>query len=418
MSRRNSFSSYGSVAKTFHWLTALLILAAFPLGYFANELAHTIQSPGFDGAQETISRATLLFSLHKTVGVAVFFVALARILWAVTQEKPGLLHPDNKPEALAAEIVHWMLYISLVAVPLTGWIHHAATTGFAPILWPFGQSLPFVAKSESVASLFGAVHGILVWTLLAALALHVAGALKHHVIDKDSTLRRMLPGSGDMPVPPAQSHSALPALAAIVVFAVVLGTGAFLGLDDDQTATATQAATSAPQPTASAETETADTSGWRVESGTLAISVVQMGSSVTGQFADWNADINFEEPTAPGPAGDVSVTISIASLTLGSVTDQAMGPDYFDQATYPTATFEGEIEKTADGYQAVGPLTIRDQSVPITLPFELTLDGDKASMRGQTTVNRLDFNIGQGTQDEGTLAFAVEISVELEATRN
>jgi polyisoprenoid-binding protein YceI len=143
-----------------------------------------------------------------------------------------------------------------------------------------------------------------------------------------------------------------------------------------------------------------------------------MGSSVTGQFADWNADINFEEPTAPGPAGDVSVTISIASLTLGSVTDQAMGPDYFDQATYPTATFEGEIEKTADGYQAVGPLTIRDQSVPITLPFELTLDGDKASMRGQTTVNRLDFNIGQGTQDEGTLAFAVEISVELEATRN
>ena len=95
-----------------------------------------------------------------------------------------------------------------------------------------------------------------------------------------------------------------------------------------------------------------------------------------------------------------------------------MGPDYFDQATYPTATFEGEIEKTADGYKAIGPLTIRDQSVPITLPFELTLDGDKASMRGQTTVNRLDFNIGQGTQDEGTLACAVEISGEREATRN
>lgn len=72
MSRANTFTSYGSVAKTFHWLTALLIFSAFPLGYIANELAHEIQSPGFDGSQAVIARATLLFSLHKTVGVAVF----------------------------------------------------------------------------------------------------------------------------------------------------------------------------------------------------------------------------------------------------------------------------------------------------------------------------------------------------------
>ncbi len=420
MSARNSFSEYGSVAKTFHWLTALLIFAAFPLGYFANELAHYIQSPDFDGSQSTISRAALLFSLHKTVGVAVFFVALLRILWAVSGEKPGLLHPDNKLEALAAEVVHWMLYGSLVAVPLTGWIHHAATTGFAPILWPFGQSLPFVPKSEPVAHLFGGMHELLVWTLAASLALHIAGALKHHVIDQDSTLRRMLPGSAAMPQPPAQSHSLLPAGVALVVFIAVLGVGSILGDDHDHEHATDHAAADATQADSAPVADEAASQvalGWQVQSGTLGISILQMGSAVEGQFSDWTAVIDFEEPSAPGPAGTVGVTIVIPSLSLGSVTDQAMGADYFDSATYPTARFEAEITKTETGYEATGPLTIRDQSVPITLPFELTLDGDTATMSGSTTVNRLDFNIGQGTQDEGTLAFAVDINVALTATK-
>jgi cytochrome b561/polyisoprenoid-binding protein YceI len=419
MSARNSFSEYGSVAKTFHWLTALLIFTAFPLGYFANELAHYIQSPDFDGSQDTISRTALLFSLHKTVGVAVFFVALLRILWAISGEKPGLLHPDNKLEALAAEVVHWMLYGSLVAVPLTGWIHHAATTGFAPIFWPFGQSLPFVPKSEEVAHLFGDAHEILVWTLAASLALHIAGALKHHVIDQDSTLRRMLPGSGKMPQPPAQTHSLRPASVALAVFVAVLTVGTFLGEAEEHE----HAAADAPDTFESDNSALVDTaesaalSGWKVQTGTLAITITQMGSAVEGQFSDWTATIDFEEPSSPGPAGKVDVTIVIPSLSLGSVTDQAMGADYFDSGTYPTARFEGEIVKTETGYEANGPLTIRDQSVPITLPFELTLEGDQATMNGSTTVNRLDFNIGQGTQDEGTLAFAVGIDVNLTATR-
>lgn len=417
MPARNTFSTYGSVTKAFHWLTALLIFSAFPLGYFANELAHHIQSPDFDGAQSTLARAALLFSLHKTVGVAVFFTALLRILWAVTQEKPGLLHPDNRPEALAAETVHWALYISLVAVPLSGWIHHAATTGFAPILWPFGQSLPFVPKSDAVAALFGGLHEILIWALAVALALHIAGALKHHVIDRDSTLRRMLPGSGQMPEPPAQRHSPLPAFAAIAGFVAILGAGTLLGLTEDHSDRVSTQAAEAPSE-ATVATAPASSGGWTVEEGTLSISILQMGSEVTGQFADWSAVIDFEDPAAPGPAGEVDVTIAIPSLSLGSVTDQAMGADYFDSATYPTARFKAMIEKTADGYQATGPLTIRDQSVALTLPFDLTLDGDRASMSGRTTVNRLDFNIGQGTQDEGTLAFAVEIAVELTAKQN
>ncbi|WP_264213748.1 cytochrome b/b6 domain-containing protein [Leisingera thetidis] len=413
MSRANTFSSYGSVAKTFHWLTALLIFSAFPLGYVANGLAHQIQSPGFDGSPAVIERATLLFSLHKTLGVTVFFTALLRILWALSQPKPGLLHPDRKAEALAAEVVHWLLYGSLVAVPLSGWIHHAATTGFAPIWWPFGQTLPFVPKSEALAELTAGVHWVLVWTLAAALGLHAAGALKHHVIDRDATLRRMLPGRGRLPQPPAQAHSLAPLLAALLVWAGALGGGAAIGVFGSREAAPEQAGGTAAPVVATVPGAT----GWTVDSGTLGLAVTQMGSQVAGSFGEWTAVVNFEEPAAPGPAGDVEVTVSIASLELGSVTAQAMGADYFDSANFPTALFKAEIEKLEDGYQAAGTLTIKDQTVPVTLPFDLELEGDRAKMTGALTLNRLDFGIGKSLADESSLAFAVEVPVALEARR-
>ncbi|MGB0905044.1 MAG: cytochrome b, partial [Mangrovicoccus sp.] len=210
----NSAQSYGTVTKALHWLTALLIISAFPLGMIAHELPY--------GTSEQLAFKATLFSLHKTVGVLSFFVALARIAWALTQPKPGLLHPDRKLEAFAAELVHWMLYGAMLLVPLTGWIHHAATTGFAPIWWPFGQNLFFVPKSEAVAGLFGGAHDIFTKLLLASVALHVAGALKHHVIDRDATLKRMLmkPVAAEVP---AQTHSRTPFFAAVAIWAAAMG---------------------------------------------------------------------------------------------------------------------------------------------------------------------------------------------------
>ena len=125
MAAKNTTTHYGWVSKTFHWLTALLIVTVIPLGVVAGRWPYE--------TSEQLTQKLLLFSIHKTVGVTIFFVALARILWGLTQTRPGLLNADKRGEAVLATLVHWLLYISLVVVPLTGWIAHAASQGYAPI---------------------------------------------------------------------------------------------------------------------------------------------------------------------------------------------------------------------------------------------------------------------------------------------
>ena len=403
MALANTADRYGGLSKTFHWLTALLILTLFPLGLVANDMAYQLKT-GAETSDAFVARTAWLFSLHKTLGVAVFFVALARIAWALSQPKPGLLHPDRKMESLAAETVHWLLYGSLVLVPLSGWIHHAAASGFAPIWWPFGQNLPLVPKSEALAGAMGGAHWVLTKVLGLSLLLHIAGALKHHVIDKDATLRRMWFGHTDVPPTRPDHKHAAPITAALALWALALSGGAALGVY-------------APHGgTAAAELEEVQ-SDWQVQDGTLGIIVTQLGSEVEGQFADWTAAISFDETIDNGVAGTVEVTVSIGSLTLGSVTDQAMGPDFFNTTEFPTATYVADIVPVVDGYEAQGTLTIKGQSMPVTLPFGLSIDGDNASMTGGLTLDRRDFNVGATMADESSLKFAVDVNVSLTAVR-
>ncbi|WP_339759032.1 cytochrome b/b6 domain-containing protein [uncultured Sulfitobacter sp.] len=399
MAISNTAIRYGGVTKFFHWLTALLIIALLASGLFAEDLPHETQIQ--------LTQKAWFFSLHKTMGVAVFFVALARIIWAISQPKPGLLNADKKLESWLAETVHWVLYASLVIVPLAGWISHAAASGFAPIWWPFGQNLPLVPKSTDIEHLFGAIHVISGKVLMGALFLHFAGAIKHHVIDRDSTLRRMLPGEPPIGPLPAQHHSSAPVLAALVVWVATLALGVGLGLAGGK-----NGAEAAQAPVLEQMA-----SEWTVQTGTIGISVSQFGSAVEGSFADWTSSISFDETVSEGKAGTVTTTISIPSLTLGSVTDQAMAADFFNAENFPTAAFAADITVTNGSYLADGTLTIKDQSVPVSLPFSLNVDGDTAVMQGTTSLDRRAFAIGQSVTDAATLGFDVAIDINLTATR-
>ena len=398
MALSNSETHYGAVTKSFHWAVALLILTLIPLGIYANDLPYD--------TSEALAQKAWFFSLHKTLGVTVFLIALARILWAVTQPKPAGLHPERKLETFAATTVHCLLYGSLLLVPLSGWIHHASTAGFAPIWWPFGQDLPLVPKSENLAAITAGLHIVFERVLALSIFLHLAGALKHHFIDRDATLRRMLPGAPHVKVQKTSDKGSLPLFAAVVVWVCALGVGSALGVYQKHESSVQAAALEAVQ------------SDWVVEDGTLEITVTQLGSPVTGSFADWTAAISFDETRDSGAVGSVEVVVSIGSLTLGSVTSEALGSDYFEAAAFPTATFAADILNGSDGLVADGTLTIKDISVPLRLPFTLDLSSGTADMRGQATLDRRNYNIGADQTDAGTLGFDVTISTALTARRD
>jgi cytochrome b561/polyisoprenoid-binding protein YceI len=399
MPRTNTATSYGSVAKALHWTTAGLILAVIPLGIIAHDMAV---------APDTLALKATLFSAHKTVGIAIFTVALIRILWALSQSKPAPLHPHRTLEQMLAETVHWLLYGSLVLVPLTGWIHHAATAGYAPIWWPFGQSLPFVPVESRVAAIFAGLHMIFERVMVISIGLHILGALKHHFVDKDDTLRRMLPGRIVTAATPGPRHRAAPVAGAVAIWALAIGAGTGLGVFN-QTSQATQVAELA-------QVET----GWQVQSGSLGITVTQFGSAVSGSFGQWTAAIDFAETPGPdGSNGTVVVQIAIGSLTLGSVTDQALGADFFNAEGFPTAQFTADIVAgdAPGSYVAEGVLTVKDSTAPVRLPFTLTVNEDVATMSGTATVARLDYGIGTGYSDGGTVGLDVTVDVALDATR-
>ncbi|ODN70059.1 YceI family protein [Methylobrevis pamukkalensis] len=405
MALSNSRTGYGLVAQIFHWVTAILILMLLPLGLVMTDLPQSTDTE--------IADKVWLFSLHKTLGITVFAVAIARVLWALASPRPAPLHPDRRLETFVAEAVHWSLYGAILLTPLAGWVHHAASTGFAPIWWPLGQDLPFVPKSEALARLAGFAHYVLAMLMIVAVGLHIAGAMKHVVIDRDGTLARMLPfgraRTVSVPVGATAPHRG-PAFAALALFALLFGGIAVSALRNEPAAT-----TSLPQATAPVSA-----SGWSVDhaKSRLGIVITQMGAPVEGRFKAWSAEIDFDPDALD--AARVKVVVDIASIDLGGVTDQAKGADFLDAGAHPQAVFEAAtFRRTGDTrFEVEGTLSLHGETRPVILPFDLVIDGPTATMTGRTTLNRIDFGVGaKGFADEGSVKFAVEVVTEVVATR-
>lgn len=169
---------YTRTAVALHWLIAGLIICAFVLGWVMTELA--------------ISPLKLrMFNWHKWVGISVLGLAAIRGIWRLTHRAPALL-PMPSWQRLAAHTLHGLLYVFMFLQPISGWLYSNAT-GY-PIVYLGMIPLPnLVSKNKELAHSLEELHETLGWILLVMLVLHALAALKHHFVDRDNTLRRMLP---------------------------------------------------------------------------------------------------------------------------------------------------------------------------------------------------------------------------------
>lgn len=179
MSMRNPPGRWGAVSQGFHWLIVLLLLAQGTVGLLMGDMAR---------GPDKIA----VYAFHKSVGITLLALALARLAWRLYAGRPAPVAGTPVWQDRLASAVHGLLYALLFAVPLSGWILNSAA-GF-PLQW-FGLfNLPsIVARDRDLRELAERWHEWLFWLLVALAAAHAAAALYHHLFQRDATLARMLP---------------------------------------------------------------------------------------------------------------------------------------------------------------------------------------------------------------------------------
>lgn len=177
-------SRYHGVSIALHWVLALALAAMFGVGLYMADLPF---SP----------LRLKLYNWHKWAGVVILALSLARLLWRLMHRPPALPRTVEAAmpnwQRLAHHATHGLLYALFFAVPLIGWAYSSAA-GFSVVLFGVLPLPDFVPVDKALAALIKPWHEWSAFALAGLVALHVAAALKHHWVDRDDLLQRMLPG--------------------------------------------------------------------------------------------------------------------------------------------------------------------------------------------------------------------------------
>ncbi len=170
---------YTGIAIGLHWMTAVLIIIAFGLGWTLADMEFSPQKLRW-------------LSWHKWLGITVLGLTALRLAWRLTHPAPPL--PPTVPhwQRWAAHAVHGLLYGLMFAIPLSGWLFSSAK-GVSVVYLGVLPLPDLIGANESAASGLRALHAVLNYMLAAAVGAHIGAALKHHFIERDDVLARMLP---------------------------------------------------------------------------------------------------------------------------------------------------------------------------------------------------------------------------------
>ncbi len=174
---KNTETSYGIVARAFHWLLFLMFGFMIVAGNLLADMPK---------GMEKIEAA----GVHKSLGLLVLASVLLRLVWRLINVTPK--DPEGTPaiQSLIAHVMHWLLYVLMFAQPLVG-ILMSQAAGYPVSFFGLYELPALLDKDPSLAELFHGAHGIVWILLLLVVIVHAGGALYHHFVMKDDVLRRM-----------------------------------------------------------------------------------------------------------------------------------------------------------------------------------------------------------------------------------
>ncbi|HEX7876463.1 MAG TPA: cytochrome b/b6 domain-containing protein [Sphingobium sp.] len=401
---------YSLIAIFLHWTIAVLIAFQISVGSALEDLG---------------ARGFALYQLHKSVGVSIFLLTLLRV--GVRFWKPRPEPAERGWRGALAKAVHGGLYVFMLGAPLTGWALVSTAKVKVPTLLFGIVPLPHLPLPGSMHELAETGHALLAWIGIALFLLHVAGALRHHLLMRDGLLWRMMPG---------RSPLLLALLPALILLGAVLGRAilpaqapeapkavAVAPTEVDapaETAAITNAAAPKEADNAAAPQEekpVAPPPAWAVQpGGHIRFSVDNGGEQISGGFSQWTAKIvmDLDHPES----ADIRVAIDLASASVGDAYQDGMlaGAEFFGVAAHPTATFTARgAEKTgAASYRASGALSLKGVSRPQAIRFTLAGSGKGRKVTGSASIARLPFGVGNG-ESSANLGPRVAVSFDFDA---
>ena len=179
----NSPQDFTATAKFFHWLMAAIIIVGWFVGFYGAEmLSYSVPNSG----------KAAMITLHKDICTTVLLLIVLRSAWRLTHRPPHA--PDTSAfQRFAVRAGHFMLYFMMVAVPISGWAN-SSSAGYPVEFAGFIPMPALVPTNHAIQPIYDAIHKYLGWFTGAVILGHIAMAFKHHLIDRDHTLRGMLPG--------------------------------------------------------------------------------------------------------------------------------------------------------------------------------------------------------------------------------
>lgn len=189
MAIRNTKTTWGVPARALHWAMSLIIIGLIAVGFYSTEVTTDLYLQ-FE-----------LVQLHKSWGFTVFVLVLIRIIWRLVNPSPRLPAEMSGAQKLLAHGAQYLLYALMIAMPLTGWLMASASElqelyGIKNMVFGlFEMPDPFVPGNKELEELFANIHFWCALLLTATLIAHVGAALKHHIVDRDGVMMRMIRGS-------------------------------------------------------------------------------------------------------------------------------------------------------------------------------------------------------------------------------
>lgn len=183
--------SYTKTARALHWAMAVLLIGLIVWGFYMSDLPLSPDKLKF-------------YAWHKWAGVSAFVLVGVRLLWRGMHPPPAW--PQSMPRATqwAAHAGHGLLYLLMIVLPLSGWLMSSAK-GFQTVYLGVLPIPDLIAKNKDLGEVLAGVHKSLVLLFMAVLAGHIGAALKHHFIDRDDILTRMLPVKAPLKAQPKGS---------------------------------------------------------------------------------------------------------------------------------------------------------------------------------------------------------------------